>query len=221
MEHTSDIIELNTNNEQFNAVVQLLNHKTNGIFVELGAADGVLGSTTYRLEKNFGWDGVLIEPLKHYYDEIRRYRTASHVFNFCVGEREGLVEFTRIDGYSNMLSGISENYEQRHLSRIKNEVQQLNQQVHKDTIQCRKLANVLYDCGIQHVDYLSIDVEGAELSVLKGLCTETTPYRPSLIGCENNYQQTDVEKYLAEFGYTKVGTAGGDDFFLLNKGDRT
>lgn len=212
--YSEQIIEENTNNFQFRTVVELLNGKKNGTFVELGAADGVLGSTTYRLEKDFGWNGVLIEPLKHYYDKIRSYRNASFMFNICVAEQEGVVEFTRIDGYSNMLSGISNNYSKEHLSRISKEVNSMNQVIHKDMIECRKLESILKECNITQVDYLSVDVEGAELSVVKSLGMETNPIRPLLIGCENNYGENEVEGYLAVFGYTKVTCAGGDDFFL-------
>ena len=36
--------------------------KTNGVFVEVGALDGVSGSNTYFFEKERNWRGILIEP---------------------------------------------------------------------------------------------------------------------------------------------------------------
>ena len=35
---------------------------TGGVFVDIGASDGLLGSNTYLLEKCFGWKGICIEP---------------------------------------------------------------------------------------------------------------------------------------------------------------
>ena len=212
-EHTQEFIDQDTNTLQFLAVIDFFKNKRNGFFIEMGAADGVLGSNTYRLERDFGWDGILIEPIKEYHDEISRYRKASHVFNVCIGENEGTVEFTRIEGYSKLLSGISTQYPPEHKNRIDREVQAMGQQIHVDLVPCKKLITVLKECGVSAVDYLSVDVEGGELSVLKSLCMEQNPIRPILIGCENNYKSAEVYEYLKQFGYVNVGSAGGDDFF--------
>ena len=212
-QHTQEFIDQDTNTEQFRAVIEFFQNKRDGFFIEMGAADGVLASNTYRLERDFGWEGILIEPIKEYCDHIPKYRKASHVFNICIGETEGTVEFTRIEGYSKLLSGISKEYPPEHKNRIDTEVQRMGQQVHVDLVPCRKLISVLNECGIRSIDYLSVDVEGGELSVLKSLCMEDNLIRPILIGCENNYRSSEVENYLVSFGYVKVGSAGGDDFF--------
>ena len=215
-EHTQEFIDQDTNTLQFRAVIEFFKNKRDGFFIEMGAADGILGSNTYRLERDFGWDGILIEPIKEYCDQISKYRKASHVFNICIGETEGSVEFTRIEGYSKLLSGISDQYPPEHKDRINREVQSMGQQVHVDMVPCKKLINILKECGVTHIDYLSVDVEGGEMSILKSLCMEQNSIRPVLIGCENNYRSSEVNDYLNTFGYVKVGSAGGDDFFYHN-----
>lgn len=215
-EHTQEFIDQDTNTLQFRAVIDFFKNKQDGVFIEMGAADGILGSNTYRLERDFGWDGILIEPIKEYCDQISKYRKASHVFNICIGETEGSVEFTRIEGYSKLLSGISDQYPSEHKDRINREVQSMGQKIHVDMVPCKKLITVLNECGVSHIDYLSVDVEGGEMSVLKSLCMEQHSIRPVLIGCENNYRSSKVNDYLNTFGYVKVGSAGGDDFFYYN-----
>lgn len=215
-EHTQEFIDQDTNTLQFRAVIDFFKNKQDGVFIEMGAADGILGSNTYRLERDFGWDGILIEPIKEYCDQISKYRKASHVFNICIGETEGSVEFTRIEGYSKLLSGISDQYPSEHKDRINREVQSMGQKIHVDMVPCKKLITVLKECGVSHIDYLSVDVEGGEMSVLKSLCMEQHSIRPVLIGCENNYRSSEVNDYLNTFGYVKVGSAGGDDFFYYN-----
>lgn len=215
-EHTQEFIDQDTNTLQFRAVIDFFKNKQDGVFIEMGAADGILGSNTYRLERDFGWDGILIEPIKEYCDQISKYRKASHVFNICIGETEGSVEFTRIEGYSKLLSGISDQYPSEHKDRINREVQSMGQKIHVDMVPCKKLITVLNECGVSHIDYLSVDVEGGEMSVLKSLCMEQHSIRPVLIGCENNYRSSEVNDYLNTFGYVKVGSAGGDDFFYYN-----
>ena len=42
-------------------VIWQLKAKHNGFFIEIGAFDGVYHSNTLVLERDFGWDGILIE----------------------------------------------------------------------------------------------------------------------------------------------------------------
>lgn len=216
-EYTQEFIDRDTNTEQFRAVIGFFKNKRNGFFIEMGAADGVLASNTYRLERDFEWDGILIEPIKDYADQIQKYRKASFILNNCIGETEGLVEFTRIEGYSKLLSGISKEYPYEHKIRIDAEVKNLRQEICIDLIFCKKLVTVLTECGVSNIDYLSIDVEGGELSVLKSLCMEENSIRPIIISTENNYDTKDIEYYLSSFGYHKIGRIAADDFFLHNQ----
>lgn len=44
-----------------------LDYKESGIYIELGAFDGVFQSNTKWLEDNYGWAGILIEPSPNKY----------------------------------------------------------------------------------------------------------------------------------------------------------
>ena len=211
--YTDKFIDEDTNTFQFKKIIDLFNHKKNGTFVEMGAADGILASNTYKLEKYYGWNGILIEPIKEYFELIPKYRNVNHILNICVGEKEGTVDFTRIEGYSKLLSGITEQYPAEHNYRIDSEVKEKNQKIYVDQVICKKLITVLTECNIFNIDYLSIDVEGGELSVLKSLDMENNNIRPTIIGAENNYNKSDVEYYLKKFNYIKIGNFGGDDFY--------
>jgi FkbM family methyltransferase len=213
--YTQEDIERESDSHQFRAIIQLLQNKKNGFFIELGAADGILCSNTYRLERDFGWDGILIEPIKDYFDMMCSMRKASHKYNICIGETNGVVDFKRIEGYSKMLSGISTEYPVQHESRIDREVVERNQQVFIDKVVCRQLADVIVECGNPHIDYLSVDVEGGEFSVVKSLNMESNSIRPTVIGCENSYDDRRIEDYLKTFGYTKIGKVAIDDFYAI------
>jgi|688.fasta_scaffold128775_3 FkbM family methyltransferase len=214
--HSKEFIETETNTPQFNFVLNFFKHKKGGIFIEMGATDGIIASNTYCLETHYGWDGILIEPIKDYFDDIKKYRKTKYAYNICIGENEGFVEFTRIEGYSKMLSGISIEYPEQHKNRINKEVKERDQQIHIDLVSCKKLITVLKESNVQQIDYLSIDVEGGELSVLKSLEMEKNSIRPTIIGCENNYKTNEIESYLNQFNYKKVATVAADDMYQYN-----
>ena len=46
-------------------VLSELEFKRDGFFVEFGATNGINGSNSFILEKNFGWKGILAEPAKN------------------------------------------------------------------------------------------------------------------------------------------------------------
>src|SRR4051794_30160124 len=52
-----------------------------GTFVEAGANDGYRQSNTYYLERFKGWTGVLVEPVPALYEQCRKDRPRSQVFN--------------------------------------------------------------------------------------------------------------------------------------------
>lgn len=60
--------------------------------------------------------------------------------------------------------------------------------------------------GIDHIDFIKMDVEGAELGVLKGARETIERFHPKfLIECHNFHVPTmeqDVAKFLQSFGYT-------------------
>src|SRR5712691_937210 len=62
--------------------------KKSGFFVELGAADGVLLSSTLALERDFGWNGILAEPHPAWHADLGRNRSAA-IDHRCVFTRTG------------------------------------------------------------------------------------------------------------------------------------
>lgn len=62
-----------------------------GIFVDVGANDGQMGSMTYELEKN-GWSGILIEPNPILVINLKKIRT-SPVFPYAISSTEGDLPF--------------------------------------------------------------------------------------------------------------------------------
>ncbi len=56
-------------------VLDILNHKRSGFFVDIGAHDGKELSNTYFMEKNLDWSGICVEPNPSVIRELRNNRS--------------------------------------------------------------------------------------------------------------------------------------------------
>ena len=145
-----------------------------GFFVELGANDGVTQSNSLYFELKRNWRGVLIEPSPHNFQKCVANRGLNNsIFcNACVG-------FEYKDKYVDMidanLMSISNNLD-LDLSNKKFHIEQAkkyfknNEKVCPYGAKSRTLNDILDEAKAPHnIDFLSLDVEGAELEVLKGV----------------------------------------------------
>jgi hypothetical protein len=157
-------------------------NKTDGFFVEVGVGDGVNGSTTYHLEKNLNWGGILVEPYPFWVGKMSDIRPNSTVVDCCASSKDGLVDYfeftTRgMEGFS-----FAPELSPHHQHWIGNKALFDDDGFYTNWIkldhvdsaykiirkQSTTLENILDRAKAPNViDYLSIDVEGAELSLLE------------------------------------------------------
>lgn len=130
-----------------------------GVFVDIGAHDGVSLSNTAFLERQRHWTGLCVEPNPDVFRELQKNRSCS-LMNACVGNTVGEVTFRVIEGYAEMLSGIVEYYDARHLDRIQMEIRQNGGHFRDISVPCWPLTNLLNQFRLSCIHYLSIDVEG-------------------------------------------------------------
>ena len=52
----------------------------NGFYIEIGANDGVLQSNTLYYEKNKRWSGILVEPIKEKFKNLKKNRSSENFF---------------------------------------------------------------------------------------------------------------------------------------------
>lgn len=174
-----------------------LGFKPQGIFVEIGAYDGVSLSNSLFFEE-LGWKGLLIEAHPELAAECRRTRPGAIVVHAALGPvDDGLVSFSMVRGEAGLdtLSFVSST--EQHRKRIKSR----HGEIEQVEVPARSLSSVMGEVGLGEVDWMSIDVEGAELEVLKGAGLEV--WRPKVILVEDNTDGSDprVFDYLSSFGY--------------------
>jgi len=194
--------------------IEYFNKKKDLFFVDVGAYDGITWSNSISLEENYGWSGLCIEANPIAYQKLFKCRK-NKTFNYALSDKEEEMIFWAISGYCEMLSGFLDLYDEKHIQRINSEIQKYGGYINKIKIKSKKLQTILDDNLINQVDYLSIDTEGAELSILKGINFSKTNI--SLISAENNNYNNDVEIFLKEKGYKKIVKICGDDFYERKK----
>jgi FkbM family methyltransferase len=204
---------------------QLFGGKRNGVFVEVGALDGISGSNTYFFEKERDWTGILIEPNPIEFKKLLESdRPLSIKENSVISSEETEVNFLSIGGPCNALSGIQEFYNPKHLERVNRELKMYESYPEgheyystKELIKLNasKLQTIFDKHGLSQVDLLSIDVEGAEMQVLESIDYEKTDVFCILI--ENNYGLDKEIKFLQDKGYTLLGNIEWDLVLIKNK----
>ncbi len=172
-----------------------------GVFVDVGAYDGKHINNTLYFEETNNWSGINIEPIREIYDKLCSNRPKGINLNFAISENEGICNFIRNKGYSEMLSGLQNNYDERHFERLKKENNLSGGITEIIQVPTLKLSTILEKYGVTHVNYLSIDVEGAEYSVIKSIDFDKVLI--DVIQFENNFEDKSkpIIEYLEKLGY--------------------
>jgi len=183
--------------------------KNDGVFVDIGAHDGLTLSNSFYLEQ-LGWTGLAVEPIPALFEKLQKNRSCICV-NGCIAQQNGKRTFRQIEGYAEMLSGLVDEYDAKHLARIEREIAQHGGSYQEIEVDCFAFNSLMKAHGISKIDYLSIDVEGVELEVLKGI--DFSQLQISVIGVENNYSDYRIPALLKRHGFAFQAIVG-DEIYL-------
>ena len=187
----------------------------NGFFVDVGAHDGVSINNTLYFEKYNNWRGINVEPILKVYDKLVSNRPNSININCAVCNYDGETDFLCNTGYTEMISGIKNNFDPRHMQRLERENQQMGSITEMITVNTKKLETIFDENNIKHVNYLSIDVEGAEFEVIKSINFDKVYI--DVIGFENNFDDASIPiiEYLEKYNFVVLHTSG--DILMVHK----
>jgi FkbM family methyltransferase len=185
-----------------------------GNCIEVGAADGIKGSNTKYFEDN-GWNVLCIEANPHQEKSLRDCRKL--VKMYACGQENYETKLTIFNvGQSNIQSSITSLSPDSRLigdhKHIINETCEVTVQVKTlDWILTNEVSNTPFE-NLNYIDFVSIDTEGTELDVLKGINFEK--YKIKLLVVENNYSDDNIRSHLKNFGYKLDQRYKINDFYI-------
>lgn len=190
----------------------------NGFYIEIGANDGLTQSNTAHFEKYKNWTGVLVEPIPHnYLNCIKNRSDANHIFcNACVSfdYDEKFVEIL----YSNLMSvplglksDIPDPKEHAQIGLQFLEKQEIN---FSFGAVARTLNSILEEAmAPEIIDFFSLDVEGAEIEVLRGVDHSKYKFRYLLV---ENRSFEELDNYLRPLGYKFLEKLSPHDYLFTS-----
>ncbi len=183
------------------------------VFVDVGAFDGIHYSNVRRLAERYGWTGLCIEPAEMNFRKLRRAWLGWDVrcIRAAVSDRSGPVdlhvsEYPHLPDWGSDVASLDgaerDRWTKTYGARWK-----------KETVEARTLTEILEEQGLEDVALLSIDTEGHDWEVLRGL--DFAKYRPQLIVAEYGSRRQEILRYVSSQGYSLIWD-NRQDLFLAD-----
>ncbi|MFA7236962.1 MAG: FkbM family methyltransferase [Phycisphaeraceae bacterium] len=174
--------------------------RTSGCFIEVGANDPVKYSQTWQLEQD-GWSGIPVEPVPELGDLLREKRPRSRVATVACGSPEQVGTATFHVSRNTQFSSLAG----RHVDFNPDYVQSV-------PVQVMTLDQVIAQHAPGKIDFVSIDVEGMQLDVLRGF--DLARHQPDLLLVEDHLIDFRTHRYLRRRGYQLVKRTGLNNWYV-------
>lgn len=174
----------------------LMGDRRNGVFVEIGAGDGIDESVSALLEAQYDWTGLLIEPNPALHDNINKSRCAKLAPYAIFNCENATMDFIVVAPWCNSFL-----YEPG-----KEEVFADTKDIEVDdayilTVFPKTYDQIIRENNVKNVEFLSIAVNGFEFDILKTI--DFANFRIPLVRVEHRYeaQHTSIFSYMVDIGY--------------------
>jgi FkbM family methyltransferase len=184
-----------------------------GFWVDCGAGHPKYDSVT-KLFSQFGWTGINIEPLDEEFMLLSQDRPHDHNVQCLLGSQSGV---------GSIFAGPSENRGSSTTDPLLVEryAKEFGQTFRESQVPMRTLTDILRETQIPTIDFLKIDVEGAELEVLRGV--DLTEFNPRILVIEatkpnsTEVAYSDWEDRVLSSGYVCALFDGLNRFYVKEK----
>ena len=184
-------------------IQSLFNHKTDGVYIDVGCYHPVRASLTHLLHKK-GWKGVNIDISEDTINLFKIARPNDKNINVGISNKKG-EDFYYQSGHINQANSFK-----------------IYENVKKVKVQISTLDEIIKKLEIIKIDFLNIDVEYRDFNALQGINLDNV--RPTLIAIEDNdvYDIADIinsniYKYLTNKEYFLYSKLNCTNFYLDKK----
>ena len=160
------------------------------------------------------WAGICVEPHPEIFKELKKNRCCI-CMQGCIFDKEGEFDFAKVNGCPEMLSGLTDTFDDAHQKRVVDEIKTRGGSQEIVRVKCFKFNNICAQYGIKHIDFLSVDTEGSEESIIKSI--DFNKIDIDVIAVENNNNDKKIMQHLNQKGYKRIASKGGDDIYRKKK----
>ena len=201
-------------------ILHIFKNQKNGFYLDIGCGHPIKNNNTYLLNKK-GWRGINIDLDEENIDLFNSYRKKDVNLATAVSDKEGETDlyFYHSKSALNTISKENADFQKAKVSKIKKiKTQTINKILENSLFKGRK------------IDFLSVDVEGSELAILKNF--DFTKYSPKVIVVEyldlslkkleiknlniNNIIKSEIYKLILSNNYTLANILHSDLVFINN-----
>ncbi|MEJ0081040.1 MAG: FkbM family methyltransferase [Puia sp.] len=182
----------------------LLQKKSKGFYIDVGANHPVFNSNTKKFYDR-GWNGINIEPNPVAFSKVFAGRPMDINLNVAISDKNSH-DLTLFNvGQDTTLSSLDKN------AALEMSVR-MNLPIHELSVKVRTLASVLEEFKISDIDFMSVDAEGHDLSVLKS--SDWVKFRPTLVIVESNNEFDSIVEFLDKKDYLHIYSNYFNSFFM-------
>ena len=201
-------------------ILNIFKNQKKGFYLDIGCGHPIKNNNTYLLNKK-GWSGINIDLDEENIELFNSYRRKDINLATAVSDKEGETDlyFYHSKSALNTISKQNADFQKAKVSSIRKiKTQEIN----------KILENSPYKD--KEIDFLSIDVEGSELSILKNF--DFKKYSPKVIVVEyldlslkkleiknlniDNIIKSDIYKFIISNNYTLANVLHSDLVFIQN-----
>jgi len=156
-------------------------------FIQIGANDGMKDDPLQKFVKQYGWKGILVEPIPEAFEALKtNYGNNSDLkfINAAIAEEDGvrtLYSFRRDTDFKG--GTLYSSFRRDVLLRNAHWVPEAAQQVVEVPVPCLSMKSLLRETGGKAVDLLLIDTEGFDFNILKMI--DFSALKPPVIAYEH------------------------------------
>ncbi len=180
------------------AIAHLMLRKQAIFFVQIGANDGVSADPLYKFITEFGWNGVLVEPQPHIFEQLKKnYKNWAHNLRFinaAVSQEDGFrtLYTARVSPGTYHHSDFFSSFDRSVIARQTQWIPDIAERIEEITVPCISMNTLLSHAEDREIDILQMDTEGFDFQILKMI--DFTRTRPAIICYEHaNLSKADMQ----------------------------